>query len=163
MRLREPVSVTYRTGLRHAETEIGKWRAETGVRNPPALDRKCEIAGQRLGRTGLTRRNVGGSHTPGNHTAETALPGWACRTRTRKCHFKKCRLKCGANSLRFRNILRPETFRVRAATGEHEAAFDSRPFIYCLLIEVKRSAILRCGNSRVWHFSPVRCDTESRP
>jgi hypothetical protein len=36
----EPVSVGYRTGLRHAETEIGKLRAETGARNPPVLDRK---------------------------------------------------------------------------------------------------------------------------
>jgi hypothetical protein len=27
----EPVSINYRTGLRHAETEIGKWRAETGA------------------------------------------------------------------------------------------------------------------------------------
>jgi hypothetical protein len=46
-----------------------------------------EIAGQRLGRTSLTRRNVGGSHTPGNHTAETALPGWGERTRTRRRRF----------------------------------------------------------------------------
>jgi hypothetical protein len=37
--LREPVSVKYRTGLSHAETEIEKWRAETGARNPPLQDR----------------------------------------------------------------------------------------------------------------------------
>jgi hypothetical protein len=37
MPLREPVSVTYRTGLRHAQKEIGKWRAETAARNPPPL------------------------------------------------------------------------------------------------------------------------------
>ena len=36
----EPVSVPYRTGLRHAETEIGKWQAETGVAKPPIRDRK---------------------------------------------------------------------------------------------------------------------------
>jgi len=30
----EPVSVCNRTGLQHAETEIGKWRAETGAQNP---------------------------------------------------------------------------------------------------------------------------------
>jgi hypothetical protein len=30
----EPVSVKYRTGLQHAETEIGKWRPETDARNP---------------------------------------------------------------------------------------------------------------------------------
>jgi hypothetical protein len=40
MRLCEPVSVTYRTGLRHVETEIGKWRAETDARKPPAGDQK---------------------------------------------------------------------------------------------------------------------------
>ena len=36
----EPVSVTYRAGLRHVETEIGKWRAETGDRNPTVHDQK---------------------------------------------------------------------------------------------------------------------------
>jgi hypothetical protein len=34
-RLRKPVSVTYRTDLGQAETEIGKWRAETGLTKPP--------------------------------------------------------------------------------------------------------------------------------
>src|SRR5260370_40374665 len=43
-----------------------------------------EIAGQRLGRARLTRRNVGGSHTPRNHTAETGLAGWGPRIRTRE-------------------------------------------------------------------------------
>ena len=43
------------------------------------------------------------------------LPGWACGTRTRKCRFKKCYLKCRTNSLGFRNILVPETFRGGAA------------------------------------------------
>jgi hypothetical protein len=40
----EPVSATYRTGLRHVETEIGKWRTETGARKSPVQDqraRKC--------------------------------------------------------------------------------------------------------------------------
>src|SRR6266404_4151883 len=36
----EPVSVTCRTGLRRAETEIEKWRAETGAANPPIRDRE---------------------------------------------------------------------------------------------------------------------------
>ena len=36
--LREPVSVNSRTSLRSAEMEIGKWRAETGARNPPPKD-----------------------------------------------------------------------------------------------------------------------------
>jgi hypothetical protein len=34
-RLRKPVSVPYRTGLKLAETEIGNWRAETGAVKPP--------------------------------------------------------------------------------------------------------------------------------
>jgi hypothetical protein len=38
--LRKPVSVTYRTGLGHAETEIGKWRAETGAAEPTSPDLK---------------------------------------------------------------------------------------------------------------------------
>ena len=63
--------------------------------------RKLENGGQRLARQnlefgpetlkirrwrpdgcGLTRRNVGGSPAPGNHTAETALAGWGARIRT---------------------------------------------------------------------------------
>ena len=32
-------SVAYRTGLRHAETEIRKRRAETGAEKPPIRDR----------------------------------------------------------------------------------------------------------------------------
>src|SRR5207249_867427 len=42
---------------------------------------------------------------------KSRLRAWACRTRTRRCHLKKCHLKCGANSLGFRSILRPETLR----------------------------------------------------
>jgi hypothetical protein len=36
--LREPFSVNSRTSLRSAEMEIGKWRAETGARNPRPKD-----------------------------------------------------------------------------------------------------------------------------
>src|ERR1700720_4227437 len=42
-RLRKPVSVTYRTGLGHAETEIGKWRAETGSTKSPVLPSNSRI------------------------------------------------------------------------------------------------------------------------
>src|SRR5205807_9510948 len=59
----EPVSVTCRTGLR---------------------------PDQRLGRPSLTRGNIGGSHTPGNHTAETALCGWGERTRTQISGREPC-------------------------------------------------------------------------
>ena len=65
--LREPVSVSNRTGLRPAEMEIGKWRSETGARNSPliSMTEMPKIAGQRLGRASLTRGNVADSHTPG--------------------------------------------------------------------------------------------------
>ena len=36
-------SVPYRTGLGYAETEIGKWRAETGGAKPPVQSRKSGI------------------------------------------------------------------------------------------------------------------------
>ena len=42
-RLRKPVSVTYRTGLGYAETEIGKWRPETGAAKPPVQRRNSRI------------------------------------------------------------------------------------------------------------------------
>jgi hypothetical protein len=35
-----------------------------------------------VGHTSLIRRDVGGSPTPGNHTAETGLAGWGARIRT---------------------------------------------------------------------------------
>ena len=38
-RLCKPGSVAYRTGLRDAETEIRKRRAETGAEKPPIRDR----------------------------------------------------------------------------------------------------------------------------
>src|SRR5712692_8740318 len=63
-----------------------------------------------VNRTNLTRRNVGGSHTPGNHTAETGLPGWGGRTRTCKCHFEKAIEMFGRILIDLRNILGLETF-----------------------------------------------------
>jgi hypothetical protein len=47
-----------------------------------ARTESLEIAAQRLERARLARGKVGDSHTPGNHTAETALAGWACKIRT---------------------------------------------------------------------------------
>src|SRR5260370_41000397 len=47
----EPVAVTYRAGLRHVETEIGQWRAETEARKPSARDQKpqnCETRARSL-------------------------------------------------------------------------------------------------------------------
>jgi hypothetical protein len=42
-----------------------------------------KITDQRLGRASLTRGNVAGSHTPGNNTTETRLPGWGTWIRTK--------------------------------------------------------------------------------
>jgi hypothetical protein len=39
-------------------------------------------AASRLEHTSLTRRNVGGSPTPGTHDVETALVGWGAWIRT---------------------------------------------------------------------------------
>ncbi len=57
-----------------------KWKLKNGEQRPapetrPARTEIPEIADQRLGRPSLTRRNVGDSHTPGNNTPETGLPG----------------------------------------------------------------------------------------
>jgi hypothetical protein len=43
----------------------------------------AKIAGQRLEHANLTRGNVADSHTPGNNTPETRLPGWGTWIRTK--------------------------------------------------------------------------------
>ncbi len=59
-----------------------------GIDNQSVRARSRQKA-QHLPRLLVTRGNVGASHTPGNHTAETGLAGWACKIRTCKCHFGK--------------------------------------------------------------------------
>jgi hypothetical protein len=64
----EPVSAT------------AKRKLENGEQRPapetfPARAEIPKITDQRLGRASLTRGNVAGSHTPGNNTPETGLPG----------------------------------------------------------------------------------------
>jgi hypothetical protein len=44
----EPVSVSYRTGLRHAKTEIGKWPRETAPENRRSRARNRDYWRQRL-------------------------------------------------------------------------------------------------------------------
>src|SRR5580700_3694180 len=71
----EPVSAT------------AKRKLENGERRPapetrPLRAEMPQIAGQRLGRAGVTRGNVADSHTPGNNTPETRLPGCPERIRT---------------------------------------------------------------------------------
>ena len=54
----------------------------------PARTEIPEIADQRLGRPSLTRGNVADSHTPGNKTSETRLPGCPQRIRTQNCNLE---------------------------------------------------------------------------
>src|SRR5258708_2977262 len=87
-----------------AETRPGKrpprWEAPDFPRQRPA---HCP----------LTRGNVGGSPTPGNHTAETALAGWGARIRTWEWRnqnppvsplISRIILKNRRNSTRFQSI-----------------------------------------------------------
>ncbi len=70
------------------KTEIGKSPAETRAAEPLIRTENLEIAGQRLGRVPLSRGNAGGSHTPGNHAAETGLAGCLGRIRTALRRFR---------------------------------------------------------------------------
>jgi hypothetical protein len=72
----------------YAETEIGKWRAETAAAKPPVQRRNSRICQPETRARQPTRGNVGGSHTRGNRIVETALAGWGGRIRTHKCASK---------------------------------------------------------------------------
>ena len=61
------------------------WGVGTRTIWHPVTNLELGVADQRLGCASLTRRNVGGSHTPGNHTTETELHGWGGRIRTATC------------------------------------------------------------------------------
>jgi hypothetical protein len=57
-----------------------KWKLKNGDQRPapktrPARTEMAKIAGHRLGHANLTRENVADSHTLGNNTPETRLPG----------------------------------------------------------------------------------------
>jgi hypothetical protein len=67
-RVIEPVCAIPKRKLENGEQRLA---LQTGRSTLEVL----KIADQRLWRTGLNRGNVGGSHTPGNNTAETTLAG----------------------------------------------------------------------------------------
>jgi hypothetical protein len=71
----EPVSGTPKRKLENGEQRLAPENLRYTTEN-------LEIADQRLARTSLSRGNVGGFPTPGNHTAETGLAGWGARIRT---------------------------------------------------------------------------------
>src|SRR6266446_254191 len=56
--------------------------AETRREKRPPRWEAPDFPRQRPAHCPLTFGNVGGSPTPGNHTAETALAGWGARIRT---------------------------------------------------------------------------------
>jgi hypothetical protein len=71
----EPVSATAKRKLENGEQRLAPETRPLRAEMP-------QIAGQRLGRAGVTRGNVADSHTPGNNTPETRLPGCPERIRT---------------------------------------------------------------------------------
>ena len=76
--LREPVSVNSRTGLRPAEMEIGKSRAETGARNPAGADRNTENYRPETGACQPNPRECRGLSRTGKNLrmAESKYAGW---------------------------------------------------------------------------------------
>jgi hypothetical protein len=78
----EAVDFVLRTGL-HLQSNVSataKRKLKNAVQRPapeirPARTEMPKNGDQRLGRANLTRGNVAGSHTPGNITPETRLPG----------------------------------------------------------------------------------------
>jgi hypothetical protein len=119
-RLRKPVSVTYRTGLGYAETEIGKWRAETGTAKPPIQRRNSRICQPETpARQPNPRECRRFSHT-GKSIAETALAGWGWRIRTSTCGCLRWeRRQDRLNSMLLR--LRPALFSSLAHRARHHA------------------------------------------
>ena len=75
VRLCEPVSVQLEpvSGTPKRKLKNGEQRLAPEIH--PFKTANLENANQRHRRACLTRRNVGGSHTPGNLTAETGLVG----------------------------------------------------------------------------------------
>ena len=73
----EPVSGSRKRKLKNGEQRLAPENYRPGSKS-------LETTSQRRGRGSLTRGNVDGYPTPGNHDAETALGGWAARIRTRK-------------------------------------------------------------------------------
>src|SRR5580704_5466119 len=72
----EPVSATAKRKLKNGEQR-------PAPETYPARAEIPKITGQRLGSASVTRGNVVGSHTPGNITPETLLPGWGTWIRTK--------------------------------------------------------------------------------
>jgi hypothetical protein len=80
----EPVSVTYRTGLRHAETEIENWRAETGPSDPPVQGRKSgNCRPETRARQPNPRECRQFSHTRKSHRKDHT--GWLCWQSAANC------------------------------------------------------------------------------
>src|SRR5258705_11403548 len=98
-----------------AETRRGKrpprWEAPDFPRQRPA---HCP----------LTLGNVGGSPTPGNHTAETALAGWGARIRTWEWRNQN-RMLAGKPWSRTGTSCSPTAHRCESSTGRARAVAGS--------------------------------------
>jgi hypothetical protein len=86
-------------------------RSETGSRNGRHITENQKRTPQRLAISTLTRGKAVRISLDRTCPAATGLAGWGGRTRTHKCHFRKCPLKCGVNSPDFGKVSRAETFR----------------------------------------------------
>jgi hypothetical protein len=107
LRAGEPVSVNSRTSLRSAETEIGKWRAETGARNPRPKDGNARNCPQRLAPASLTRGKINDFHRPGKISQETELRGWGGRIRTSAWRNQNPLLSAANQSLSLKDAVNP--------------------------------------------------------
>ena len=102
-RVRKPVSVTYRTGLGYAETEIGKWRAETAAAKPPVQRRNSRICQpETRARQHNPRECRRFSHTRKSHSGDRT--GWLGRedSNLRMAESKSAALPLGYAPMRHR-------------------------------------------------------------
>ncbi len=93
-----PVSAAVK-GIIHVPAHSTPMKPSRRDENHRPGTKRLKIADQRPGHTGLTRRNVGGSPTPGTHDAETALAGWGARIRTSEWRIAHPHWNAGACSV----------------------------------------------------------------
>ena len=106
-----------------------------------------EIAGQRLGSASATHGNVAGSHTPGNITPETRLPGCPERIRTLEsrdarpapgappCHWNRSEIRTQGST--------PPGPASRGFTGPPVTRFDRLARSTCNLLTRWRRSLAR--------------------
>ncbi len=87
----EPVSAKTQPVSGHTTCQIpdieNSCSRDSSRKTPPRWEAP-DFPRQRPAHCPLTLGNVGGSPTPGNHTAETGLAGWGARIRTWECRIR---------------------------------------------------------------------------